>query len=77
MPAATIVYPYDARIVTLFAAEEKDIGRARYSISHDDQQLTFAIDARDATSLRAALTTITKILSMWEASDADGRSRES
>jgi tRNA threonylcarbamoyladenosine modification (KEOPS) complex Pcc1 subunit len=70
---ATISFPYDQRLLALFAAEEKNIGRASYAIEHQKEFLVFSVEANDATALRAMLTTITKILSMWEASAEHGR----
>lgn len=73
MICASILYPYDERVVRLFEPEEKDTGRAHYSVATDGTNIVFSIEAQDATALRAALTTITKVLSMWEASALDGR----
>ncbi len=72
MIRATILYPLDERVVTVFAAEEKDIGRASYTVTTTNSHVVFEIVAQDATSLRAATTTITKVLSMWEASALHG-----
>lgn len=63
---ATITLPYDTRIYDLFAPEDKDIGRARYTITDDATHITFSISADDATALRAQLNAITKLITIWE-----------
>ena len=70
---------YQARIVVregageierLFEAEEKEIGRASYQLKKDRKELIFHIDAPDATSLKAAMNTIAKVLIVWERTEA-------
>jgi tRNA threonylcarbamoyladenosine modification (KEOPS) complex Pcc1 subunit len=65
--SATITYPYDERIIKLFSAEAKSFDRAQYTLQTQHNNLIFSILATDATALRACMTTITKILSVWEA----------
>lgn len=69
---ATIEYPHDPRIIRLFASEEKSFPRASYNITEHDSHLRFNINAHDATALRACMTTITKVLSVWETTSNDG-----
>lgn len=63
---ATITVPYDKRIYDLFAPEDKDIGRARYTMQDDTKEITFTITADDAVAMRAQLNAITKLLTIWE-----------
>ena len=63
---ATILYPYDKRILDLFFAEKKDFPRAHYAVTEDAKHVIFSITAHDATAMRAATTTITRVLSVWE-----------
>lgn len=63
---ASIIYPYDERILSLFSAENKAFSRAQYTVHHTGNNLIFHVEADDSTSLRACLTTITKVLSVWE-----------
>ena len=72
---ATIRYPKDDRILALFAAEEKILSRSQYEVSESADAIIFTVQASDATALRAALSTITKVLSVWEATAVHGRSR--
>jgi tRNA threonylcarbamoyladenosine modification (KEOPS) complex Pcc1 subunit len=69
---ATICYPYDERIFALFAPEEKDLGRASYCLARDGDFIHFTTTAHDASALRAALNTITKVLSVWESTTRYG-----
>ena len=73
--SAKITYPLDNRILLLFSAEERTIGRASYSIKEEGAFLIFEIQAPDSTALRACLTTITKVLSVWEATKEHGAAR--
>jgi tRNA threonylcarbamoyladenosine modification (KEOPS) complex Pcc1 subunit len=65
---ASITYPYDERILQLFEPEQKGFERAEYIITKHGDHIVFTIRAKDATSLRAVTTAITKILSLWETS---------
>ena len=67
--SATILYPYDARVLALFEAEAKLFPRATYTVTHDASHVIFKVDAHDATAMRAAATTITRVLSVWESSN--------
>lgn len=66
---AQLTIDYDKRILDIFEQEDKDIGRASYSISHDKKAIVFDIVAQDATSMRTVFNAITKLLSIWEKSD--------
>jgi len=72
---ATIRYPRDERLLALFAPEDKDMPRASYTVSLEHDCTLFSVTATDATALRAALSTITKVLSAWEATQEHGRAR--
>jgi tRNA threonylcarbamoyladenosine modification (KEOPS) complex Pcc1 subunit len=72
---ATIRYPHDERILSLFAPEDKEMGRARYTVELAPDCVLFIVHAHDATALRAALSTITKVLSAWEATRSYGSSK--
>ena len=53
-------------IERLFYAEEKDFGRSSYNIKKIGNKLIFDVKAEDATALKIALNTITKILCVWD-----------
>ena len=55
-------------IEKLFIPEDKTLNRATYSIKKDNskKQLMFEINADDATALKTAFNTITKVLMVWE-----------
>lgn len=72
---ATLRYPHDERILALFAPEDKDLGRASYAVALDADCVLFTVHAQDATAMRAALSTITKVLSVWEATRSHGSSK--
>ena len=57
---ATIRYPRDERIIALFAAEDKDVGRGKYSVELTADAVVFSVTAQDATAMRAAVSTIRK-----------------
>ena len=63
---ATITVPHDERILTLFEPEDKDIGRAHYTLRAAQDSLIFEITAQDAVAMRATLNVITKLLTIWE-----------
>lgn len=66
---AQLTVDYDNRILDIFKQEDKDIGRASYTIEHDESTITFHITAQDATSMRTVFNAITKLLSIWEKSE--------
>ncbi|MFT4250070.1 MAG: hypothetical protein ACMXYD_01780 [Candidatus Woesearchaeota archaeon] len=63
---AVITTDFDPRLLEVFVQEDKDIGRASYTIEHDESELRFVIVADDATALRTVMNAITKLLSIWE-----------
>ncbi|USN45673.1 MAG: hypothetical protein H6502_00905 [Candidatus Woesearchaeota archaeon] len=70
MIRAKITYPQ--KVADLFVAEEKTIGndRSGYEVSVEGNMTVFSIFAKDATSLRTIITSITKILNVIEQVDA-------
>jgi tRNA threonylcarbamoyladenosine modification (KEOPS) complex Pcc1 subunit len=67
MYQSTIVVSEDIdAIEKLFIPEDKELNRSKYSISKNKKQLIFNIEAADATALKTAFNTITKVLSVWE-----------
>lgn len=65
---ARIELPFDDRIKTLFAAEDKELSRGHYNITKEHNNTVFSVEADDAVALRTILGSITKILSVWERS---------
>lgn len=65
---ASITVPDGAsELQCIFAAEHKLIGsRARYALKQGDGECIFEVEADDATALRAALNSITKVLATRE-----------
>jgi tRNA threonylcarbamoyladenosine modification (KEOPS) complex Pcc1 subunit len=53
-------------IEKLFISEDRELNRAKYTITKDKKQLIFNIHAEDATALKTAFNTITKVLLVWE-----------
>ncbi len=53
-------------IEKLFIPEDKILNRAEYTITREKNQLVFNIKANDATALKTAFNTITKVLLVWE-----------
>ena len=67
---ASITLPYDKRILDLFAPEDREISRARYTIERSGEDLVFDVTAQDAVALRTVLASITRLLSLWQRSEA-------
>lgn len=63
---ASITIGFDERILDVFAQEDKQIGRASYTISTQNDTIVFDISAEDAAALRTIMNAITKLLSIWE-----------
>jgi tRNA threonylcarbamoyladenosine modification (KEOPS) complex Pcc1 subunit len=61
----TVTEDIDA-IEKLFIPEDKELNRAKYTITKNKKQLIFNINAEDATALKTAFNTITKVLTVWE-----------
>lgn len=55
-------------LLDLFTPEDKNLGndRANYVIKEEDQAIIFEVNALDAVALRAAITSITKTLDVYE-----------
>jgi tRNA threonylcarbamoyladenosine modification (KEOPS) complex Pcc1 subunit len=53
-------------IEKLFVPEDKTLNRSKYTIVRKKNQLIFDIEAEDATALKTAFNTITKVLLVWE-----------
>jgi tRNA threonylcarbamoyladenosine modification (KEOPS) complex Pcc1 subunit len=67
MYQSTIIVKKDIdQIYKLFASEDRELNRSRYSITKSKKELVFNIDADDATALKTAFNMITKVLSVWE-----------
>ncbi|GEM_PF-2445396 len=71
MYESTLVVNKDSReLERLFASEDKDLNRASYAITKTKTGLIFNIHADDATALKTAFNTITKVLIVWEKTKA-------
>lgn len=57
-------------IEKLFVPEDKELNRAKYALTRVGKQLIFDIHADDATALKTAFNTITKVLTVWEKTQA-------
>ena len=67
MYQSTIIVSKDVdAIEKLFIPEDKELNRSSYSITKNKRQLIFDIHAEDATALKTAFNTITKVLTVWE-----------
>ena len=67
MYQSTIVIDKDIdAIEKLFVPEDKELNRATYTITKNQKQLILKITADDATALKTAFNTITKVLMVWE-----------
>jgi len=53
-------------IERLFIPEDKTLNRSTYTVKNDGKRLIFKILADDATALKTAFNTITKVLLVWE-----------
>jgi tRNA threonylcarbamoyladenosine modification (KEOPS) complex Pcc1 subunit len=71
MYRSTITVSQDAdAIEKLFIPEDKELNRAKYTITKKNKQLFFDITADDAVALKTAFNTITKVLTVWEKTQA-------
>ena len=67
MYQSTIIVSKDIdAIEKLFVPEDKELNRSKYTITTNKKQLIFHIEAEDATALKTAFNTITKVLLVWE-----------
>ncbi len=65
--SALITITQDDALLKGFIPEDKAIGdRARYTIGKKGKQIIFTITAEDATAMRAAFNSITKMLVIAE-----------
>lgn len=65
---AEICVENGGKLEKVFKAEEKNFqnNRANYSVKKEKERHTFHVEAEDSTALRAALSSITKVLSVHE-----------
>jgi len=71
MYQSTIIVNKDIdAIEKLFIPEDKELNRSTYTITKNTKQLIFTITAEDATALKTAFNTITKVLLVWEKTQA-------
>jgi tRNA threonylcarbamoyladenosine modification (KEOPS) complex Pcc1 subunit len=71
MYRSTIIVSKDIdAIEKLFIPEDKELNRAKYSITKKGKKLIFDIYADDAIALKTAFNTITKVLTVWEKTQA-------
>lgn len=56
------------KLLKLFEPEDKDLsnGRSTYTIKENDLKIVFLVKAKDAVALRATITSITKVLDVYE-----------
>ena len=67
MYRSTIIVDKDIdEIERLFIPEDKALNRSTYTVKKDKKHLVFEITADDATALKTAFNTITKVLLVWE-----------
>jgi tRNA threonylcarbamoyladenosine modification (KEOPS) complex Pcc1 subunit len=67
MYESTIIVTHDIDdIERLFIPEDKTLNRSVYTVKKDKKRLVFDIKADDATALKTAFNTITKVLLVWE-----------
>jgi tRNA threonylcarbamoyladenosine modification (KEOPS) complex Pcc1 subunit len=67
MYSSNIIVSRDAdAIEKLFIPEDKELNRAKYTLTKKNKQLIFDISADDAVALKTAFNTITKVLTVWE-----------
>ena len=67
MYTSIITITHDAKqFEQLFYAEQKELGRASYTIARNKNNITITVSAQDATALKIAFNTIVKVLSVWE-----------
>lgn len=67
MYTSTLTITHDAKqLEQLFHAEQKELGRASYTIKRHADAITIIIQAQDAVALKIAFNTIAKVLSIWE-----------
>ncbi len=71
---ATIIINEDIdNIYNVVLPEVKSWERSRFTLSKTDKQLKFIIDAKDSVALRATLTGITQLLTVYEKVKENGK----
>ena len=62
----TIPKSGNEHLIEVFAPEDKSLsnGRGEYTITTDEENITFTITASDAVALRAIMSSVTKVLSI-------------
>ena len=69
MYTATVTVDHDSgALEQLFLVEEKSFGRSSYTTKIDEGQFVCTISADDATAFKIAMSTISKIFTVWEKS---------
>lgn len=63
---ATISVEHDEQLLKYFEAEEKTIPRGSFTITSNEEEILFSLEAKDAVALRTLLNTIAKLLIVWE-----------
>jgi tRNA threonylcarbamoyladenosine modification (KEOPS) complex Pcc1 subunit len=64
---ATITADKDASALEeLFKSEDKNIGRASFSVEKCDEKIIISLQAQDAVALRAVVDSVAKTLIIWE-----------
>ena len=67
MYQSTIIVNEDIdAIEKLFIPEDRALNRSKYTVVKNKKQLIFNIEAEDASALKTAFNTITKVLTVWE-----------
>jgi tRNA threonylcarbamoyladenosine modification (KEOPS) complex Pcc1 subunit len=66
MYTAKIKVPYSEELYQSFIAEEKKTERFEYELLKEKKELVFDVKANDSVALRAALNSITKLISVFE-----------
>lgn len=63
---AVITVEHEPRLLDVFSAEDKNVGRAQYTVEDTGSAIEFHIEAEDATAMRTATQGILKLLKLWE-----------
>lgn len=70
MYSAKIMVPYSDALFKSFIPEEKKTERFEYILKKSKKELVFDVKARDSVALRAALSSISKLISVNEKVEA-------
>ena len=63
---AKIAAPYSETLFKSFIPEEKKTERFEYKVKKAKKEIIFEVCAKDATALRGALNSVTKLISVHE-----------